>query len=483
MIRQILPNSLRFRFFLAISLWVLLGITAIWISAVSIFSRHVEQSYHEELEVHVRELGRLTEVDENGNLILARSLSDPRFDFPLSGFYWQVSSEGRTTLRSGSMTRGSLSEETAQTSKIMHRVQDGPTGPAITYGFARTRPDGKTVHFVMATDQRELDRLIDSFTRDLTVWLVGLGLLLVATGLAIISFGLRPLDRLARAFARLRRGETDELTGRYPSEIAPLAADLNTYIRQNEAMLARARVQAGNLAHSLRTPLAVITDEAERLSTCTEGQAAAAVLLDQARVMEQQIGYQLARARSSVSKKPSGRGTAIPQCALPVLQAMQRLHPEKTFTFNAGTCGDLILPLDPVDFSEVLSILLDNAGKWARKNVTLSFVHDHQGRVTTRITDDGPGIPNEHIEEAFEVGTRFDQNAPGSGLGLPIARELCHALGLNVSLENHDGGFLATISPSEELSPAGSLPLGRYAPFAQPTRTRRRGLRWVHAGS
>ncbi len=472
---HIFPSSLRFRFFLAISLWVLLGITAIWISTVSIFSAHVEQSYHEELEVHVRELDRLTEMDEKGNLVLSRPLSDPRFDFPLSGFYWQVTSDGRTTLRSGSMTRGSLREDTAQSSKITHRVQNGPTGPAITYGFARTGPDGKTVHFVMATDQRELDRLIDSFTRDLTVWLVGLGLLLLATGLAIISFGLSPFDRLAGAFARLRRGETDELTGQYPAEIAPLAADLNTYIRQNEAMLSRARVQAGNLAHSLRTPLAVITDEAERLSTRAEGRAAAAVLLDQARVMEQQIAYQLARARSSVGKKPSGRGTAIPQCAVPVLQAMQRLHPDKTFTFEARRCGDLILPLDPVDFSEVLSILLDNAGKWARRNVTLSFIRDRQGRVTTRIADDGPGIPDHLIDEAFEVGTRFDQDAPGSGLGLPIAREMCHALGLNISLENYGGGLLATLSPYEDPSPAGSLHSRQAAPHGPTEADRAQG--------
>jgi signal transduction histidine kinase len=454
MTRSILPSSLRFRFLLAISLWVFLGITAIWISAVSIFSAHVEQSYHEELEVHVRELGRLTEIGTDGTLALSRPLSDPRFDFPLSGFYWQVTSDGRPALRSGSMTRGRLSEDTAQSLDITHRLQVGPTGPAITYGFARRGQNGALVRFVMATDQRELDRLIDTFTRDLTAWLVGLGLLLLATGLAIISFGLSPLDRLARAFGQLRRGETDELTGHYPAEIAPLAADLNAYIRQNEAMLSRARVQAGNLAHSLRTPLAIITDEAERMSGRAEGQAAAAVLLGQAKVMEQQIEYQLARARSSVGKKPSGRGTAIPEAALPILKAMERLHPEKTFAMDAGGCKGIILPLDPVDFSEVLSILLDNAGKWARQHVTLSFVRDDQGGVTTRIEDDGPGIPDHLIEEAFEVGTRFDQDAPGSGLGLPIAREMCHSLGLGISLRNHGGGLLATLSPRLEQSSA-----------------------------
>lgn len=264
---RLLPvtGSLRLRFLLAITLWAMLGIAAIWFSAVGIFSKHVEQSYHEELAVHVRELGGLTVIAPDGALTLSRPLSDPRYDVPLSGFYWQVTADGRPPLRSRSMTRGRLDHSIAQSPEILHRLDNGPTGPAITYGFTDKGPTGEDIHFVIATDQSELDRLIATFTRDLTVWLAGLGALLLATGFAVISFGLRPLDRLSRAFARLLRGEAQELEGDYPAEIAPLAADLNTYIRQNEAMVLRARVQAGNLAHSLRTPLAIITDEAECL--------------------------------------------------------------------------------------------------------------------------------------------------------------------------------------------------------------------------
>lgn len=241
MMRFPVPGSLRLRFLLAVTLWVLLGTAAIWFSAVSIFSRHVEQSYHEELEVHVRELGRLTEIAPDGAIVLTRPLSDPRYDVPLSGFYWQVTAEGRAALRSGSMTRGSLEEDIAHSPEILHRLDNGPTGPAITYGFTRKGSAGEDIHFVIATDQRELDRLIGSFTRDLTAWLAGLAALLLTTGFAIISFGLKPLDRLSLAFARLRHGQAEKLEGEYPAEIAPLAADLNAYIHQNEAMVARAR--------------------------------------------------------------------------------------------------------------------------------------------------------------------------------------------------------------------------------------------------
>ncbi len=439
------PGSLRLRFLLAVSLWVALGIAAIWFSAVGIFSRHVEQSYHEELEVHVRELGGLTEIAPDGRIVLNRPLSDPRYAEPLSGFYWQVTAEGHEPLRSASMTRGSLDESIAHSPEILHRLESGPSGPAITYGFTRKGPAGEEIHFVIATDQSELDRLIGSFTRDLTIWLAGLAALLLATGLAIIAFGLRPLDRLALAFARLRDGEAAELEGQYPTEIAPLAADLNTYIRQNEAMLARARVQAGNLAHSLRTPLAIITDEAERLARHDESRAASTVLLDQASAMEQQIEYQLARARSAAGKKPSGRGVVLPDVALPILRAMERLHPDKRFSLEVTGCEGMVLALDPVDYTEVLSILLDNAGKWSRRAVTLSFVCDKTGSCVARIADDGPGIPEDLIDQAFVVGTRFDRDAAGSGLGLAIARDLCEAMGITLALANGTQGLVAEL--------------------------------------
>jgi signal transduction histidine kinase len=291
------------------------------------------------------------------------------------------------------------------------------------------------------------------------LWLAGLGLLLLATGLAIISFGLSPLDRLSSAFARLRRGEAQSLEGDYPAEIAPLAADLNAYIRQNEAMIARARLQAGNLAHSLRTPLAVITDEAERLADQAGSHASGAVLLDQARAMEQQIEYQLARARSAVGQKYAGRGVVLPDVALPILRAMRRLHPDKQFLLEAVGCEGLVLPLDAVDFAEVLAILLDNAGKWARQNVTLTFACDGGagagagGGWFARVADDGPGLPDALIERAFDVGARFDPDVPGSGLGLAIARDLCHSMGVELGLANAPTGLVAELRVHPKVSP------------------------------
>lgn len=438
-------GSLRLRFILAVTVWVVLGIGGIWFTATQVFASHIEEMYHEELEVHVRELARLTRLDADGTPHLDRPLSDPRYEEPLSGFYWQVSVAGRPTLKSGSMVRGGLDESVAHSPDIAHVVENGPTGPAITYGLLQTTADGKQVHIVIATDQSELEDDIAAFTHDLTAWLASLAALLLATGFAIISFGLRPLNRLGKAISRLRAGKAQRLEGRYPSEIAPLVGDLNAYIAQNSAIVARSRVEAGKLAHSLRTPLAVITDEAERLcereSCATSGQ----VLLDQAEAMRQQIEYQLARTSSVAGALVPGSRAVLPDLLVPILNAMRRLHQGKDFEL-AQMDAPLRVAVDPVNLAELLSILLDNAGKWARDKVGVSVTRTAADEVTIRIRDDGPGMTKEQIALASKVGTRFDHSVPGSGLGLAIARDIAEVIGARIELASSQQGLTASVA-------------------------------------
>lgn len=443
--RDVSSGSLRLRFLLAITVWVALGIGGIWFTATQIFALHIEDMYHEELEVHVRELAFLTRIGPDGRPQLDRPLSDPRYQVELSGFYWQVTIPGRPALKSSSMTRGQLDQRVAHSPDIAHVVEDGPTGPAITYGLLTSGPGGEEVHVVIATDKSELDDDIAEFTRDLTAWLATLALLLLATGVAIISFGLRPLNRLGEAIARLRAAKADRLEGRYPSEIAPLVDDLNEYIAQNSEIVARARVQAGNLAHSLRTPLAVITDEAERLRERESCADSGTVLLDQAAAMEQQIEYQLARTRSAAASRAPANHAVLPELAIPILSAMRRLHPDKTFELDAPE-EPITVPADRVNLAELLSILLDNAGKWSRSQVQLMVSVDGDGTTQIAIHDDGLGMTEAQIAQACKIGTRFDPSTPGSGLGLAIASDLVADMGGQLALSSSEGGLVAQVT-------------------------------------
>ena len=451
-------HSLRVRIMLATLMWVTLGIGGVWYSATRLFAKHVEQSYHEELEVHIKELAALVQVGSDGRLTMYRPLSDPRYLVPLSGFYWQVSLDNGETIRSASMTRGRLDESVAHDSSVHHHVESGPTGPAITYGLVRKVPVVGDVHYVIATDEWLLDETIARFERELVVWLAALAAALGATGMLLVAFGLRPLDRLTAATARLRSGAAERLEGEYPSEIAPLVADLNAFIDHNRTTVERARVEAGNLAHALRTPLAVITDEAERLSQNARTAEASSTLLAQSQIMVQQIEYQLARVRSAPSARGPGTASRVGEALPPLLSAMRRLHPDTLFKATIPEGLDTTVPMDAIDLSELLAILLDNAGKWSSETVTIEMDRPADA-LQIRIVDDGPGLTPEEITMAFQIGTRLDPVMPGSGLGLAIAQDIAAAYGLTMHLgARSDGkhGLEARItfpSPSADTSP------------------------------
>ncbi|WP_298291307.1 HAMP domain-containing sensor histidine kinase [Novosphingobium sp.] len=436
-------TSLRARFLLSILLWVALGIGAIWYSSVRLFTTHVEDQYHEELEVHVRELGGLTELDARGSPQLTRPLSDPRYAESLSGFYWQITRPGFGELKSPSMTQGELDYDIAHSPKILHRVENGPTGATIVYGFLRDAPGGAPVHFVIATDERHLQRIISAFTRELTVWLALLALALLASGVAIITFGFRPFNRLTAAIDALRKGDERRIAGRYPDEIQAIVTDLNAYVDRNAEIVERGRVEASSLAHSLRTPLAVVTDEAELLLEAGQGDAAR-VFLDQSSRMQRQIDYHLARVRSGGSKAGVAPRARLDDVVPPLLDAMRRCHPGKTF--SAHYPAGLSMPMDADDLSETLSNLLDNAGKWARSHVSIE-AREAGGAHCIEVHDDGPGIAPDQRQTVFEIGHSNDSAHTGSGLGLSISRAIARDYGGELTLADAaQGGLRAVIS-------------------------------------
>ncbi|QHL91141.1 hypothetical protein GVO57_10325 [Sphingomonas changnyeongensis] len=283
--------------------WVLAGLLVLGISASLLFRRHVEGVYHFELQEHLVELVGLTTFDARGNPSLARPLSDPRYGVPGSGFYWQITGDTAGTLRSPSLVRGRFDPELAHTRSITHVAGDGPTGRAMVYGIVRPhpfRPD--QLHFIIATDMRHLDGIVRGFQRDLFAWLAASGLLLIAGALVALRFATLPLDRLGKRITRVRTGEEGRMGTAWPAEIAPLAHDLDRLIESREAMVASARIEAGNLAHGLRTSLAVLTDEAENLSNTATGKT----LLSECQAMTRKLDWHLARARAA-----AGQGAVI----------------------------------------------------------------------------------------------------------------------------------------------------------------------------
>jgi signal transduction histidine kinase len=426
-------NSLKFRFIASTFAWIAIGLILTGLVVSALFRAYVTQGFHDELQIHIDELAALVRVDARGDPVMLRRLSDPRYIPGGSGYYWQIERLGHRTLRSPSLAGRSLSGTLARGPKFAWGRVPGPSGETLEYGMTlAVKGGGPPLRLSIASDVRLLDDVLAEFEKPLAGLLIAFALVVLTTGAVQIGFGLRPLRRMSDAIADVRAGRTTVMQGDYPTEVAPLVSDLNDLLEVNSAIVKKARVQAGNLAHGLRTPLTIILDEAERLAA--EGHAdSAATLIRESERMKRQIEHHLARARAASVDRTPGQVASLRETITPVLAAMSRLHGDRDIAFCCGDFPDQPVQIDATDLAEILSNLLDNAAKWARSRVIASWEREG-AMVRLLIDDDGPGIAPALYEQAFTVGEQLTDSATGSGLGLAIVRDLVELYGGTVSL-------------------------------------------------
>lgn len=442
---KIATNSLRFRFLVSNGVWIVVCgvVTALLISGI--FRRSVERGYHDEMAVHIEELAVLTALQPDGQPYLLRRLSDPRFLPPRSGMYWQVERPGFRTLTSPSLGSARLNNRLASGPDVRFDWVDGPMGTTLEYGRVFTSSGrGPPLKLLMASDRRLVDEAMAEFNRSIDIDLAGFVVLLLVGGALQLSYVLRPLGRLASDISDVRAGRIRRMPEEYPDEIGPLVTDLNGLLAAQAELVARGRMLAGRLAHGLRTPLAVILDEAEQLQAAGH-QGPAAVILREIQRITRQLDYHLARAGSAGSARTPGNRVSLIASVEPILVAMRRIHRERGIAFDKIAAPDLTLACDPVDFAEIVSNLLDNAGKWAASQCFVSWTCTGT-TVSIVIDDDGKGIALNLREQAFAAGERLDDEQPGSGLGLAIARDLARYNSGDVTLDQSpQRGLRATV--------------------------------------
>ena len=266
-------------------------------------------------------------------------------------------------------------------------------------------------------------------------------------GLSQVRRGWSSINQVRSRLSGLRDGRERRLEGAYPAEVAPLVGDLNALLDQREQTLSRARATAGDLAHGLKTPLAVLAQEAERAAAAGQDDLAATVR-QQVDRMRRQVDYHLAQARLGASR---GALSASPPVSLRasaegLARTLRRLHAERGVAVVVEVPEDLEVRVDREDLDEMLGNLLDNACKWGRGTARLSAAPDGD-RVVVRVEDDGAGIEPTLRRVVLERGVRADLTAPGSGLGLAIVQDLAAAYGGDVALdESALGGVRATLT-------------------------------------
>ncbi|MEO6237274.1 MAG: ATP-binding protein [Vicinamibacterales bacterium] len=266
----------------------------------------------------------------------------------------------------------------------------------------------------------------------------------MVAGLAFVRGGLAPLNLMRQRLADVQRGDADRLTGDYPSEVQPLVSDLNALLAHRDQAIGRAIAKAGDLAHGLKTPLAILTQEAERASTTGHAELGA-VLAEQIERMRRQIDYHLAHARAAASGAASGRQCSVAESAAGLTRTLLRLHADRGIDIQVHVPDLHTVRCQREDLDEMIGNLLDNACKWGRARVAVSSRLEDD-TVAIDVDDDGPGLPPSMRDAVLQRGVRADEAAPGSGFGLAIVRELAELYHGSIVLETSPlGGLRATL--------------------------------------
>jgi signal transduction histidine kinase len=269
---------------------------------------------------------------------------------------------------------------------------------------------------------------------------------LILAGLAQLRHGLSPFKALRDRLLSVRDGRARRVEGSYPSEIQPLVDDLNALLDDRERRVTRAIAKAGDLAHGLKTPLAVISQEGERASAAGQHELASTIGQQVAR-MRRQIEYHLAHARAAASGGSTGTSRcAVKESADGLARTLLRLHADRGLTILIDVSGDQQVRVEREDLDEMLGNLLDNACKWAKSRVQLSSTIAGS-TATILVDDDGGGLDPSMREAVLQRGVRADEAAPGSGLGLAIVRDLAELYRGSIALEQSpDGGVRARLT-------------------------------------
>lgn len=267
----------------------------------------------------------------------------------------------------------------------------------------------------------------------------------MAAGALQVRRGLAGVRQLRARLGAVRDGLDARVEGRYVPEVQPLVEDLNALLEHRERAVRRAVAKAGDLAHGLKTPLAVLAADADRLSTSGQTELAESIA-QQVERMRRQIDYHLAHARAAASGATPGARCSVRESAEGLARTMVRLHADRGVAIDVRVPASHTARVQREDLDEMIGNLLDNACKWARARIVVDST-DAGGAVVMTVDDDGPGLPVEMRPAVLERGVRADQQAPGHGLGLTIVRDLAEVYGGGIALDDSSlGGLRATLT-------------------------------------
>ena len=441
-------RSLTARLALLTSAWVACGLLGAWLLVSDRAAEFIGGAFNARLNELLDAVVAGTELGDDGRPVLARVVSEPRFDLPLSGVYWQIKGPGGRIATSRSLWDETLPAVAPLGEGVVLRGVPGPAGQHLRVAerdIALPETGARLqVMVAMAYDQTYVE--IARLRHGLAIGFAVLGVGLVAGTVLEVSLLLAPLRRLRRAVAEMRAGRGDRLRVPAGAEVQPLIAEIDALVEQNRATVERARSHIGSLAHALRTDLAVLRNALE-----APGGPDLELAGRQVAAAERLVAHHLARARTAALVGTAAEDVPVLEVAEEVAAALRRLFAERDLAITVAGDGTLRARCERQDLSEMLGNLMENACKWAKGTVAVT-VGVAPRLVAVEVCDDGPGLPAGQAARALERGVQLDEAAPGSGLGLAIVADLAALYGGGLELGSAGEGGLRVVL---------SLPAGR----------------------
>ena len=402
-------DSIAFRLVAASLVWTVIVLPLAGFLIYSLYHEDVQKSFDTQLEKLVTAITVDSMLAGGTEPTAPVNRYEPLFEVTHSGWYWQImplDGQAVVTLRSSSLATASLPSPFVlgypvdPATNTRWRNDVGPNGKPVrlvevvdTIGHSA---DGPRYSIIVGGPSEWLEHSVTRFRSRLAMALAVAGIALLALMLVLVRFGLAPLQRVERRLAEIRSGDAKRLEGDVPAEIEPLRDELNALIQSNEDIIERARTQVGNLAHGLKTPLAVITNEAREC----DGPLGDKVI-GQAEIMRDQIQHYLERAQMAARVGVIGRVTPVEDVVGPLARALEKINQDKGIKIFV-TCADgAKFQGEKQDLEEMLGNLLDNACKWANAEVRLTAEVERDSfgagrkRLRIAIEDDGPGLTDE----------------------------------------------------------------------------------------
>ena len=441
-------GTLSRRLFLLNSLWALIAVVLIAFVLTEAYRRNAERRFSDLLTANLYNLMGTVEPGSDGVLSGQPDLRDSRYQRFGSGWYWTVNSVQNPDNRiaSASLAGGTITVPEgvaldANYLRLFSYLDDRNQSVSAVEGQTYLGTGQDLYSFKVTGNKAELVDEIATFRRTLIALLALFGLGFVAASYWIVRIGLKPISGATALLADIREGRAERLEGSFPAEIQPLIDETNALIVSNRSVVERARTQVGNLAHSLKTPLAVLKNEAEAAPP-----ALARIMREQTSMMQQQVQNYLDRARIAARHGTVTSRTDVAPVMERLVRVIGKLNPDVAMELELPRKGTAVFAGEQQDFEEVMGNLLENAARFARERIAITVSVEgktDKRRLHVQVGDDGPGMTGEECERAMKRGTRIDESSPGSGLGLAIVRDIASEYEGSITLGKSALGGLA----------------------------------------